>query len=410
MLAWTRKRYGIVTVMTVHQIAYLQPKLMVAWKCLSLQAFESRSIEHFAPVAYCSRSDRFFPDLLQEPRPASGGVLWVVSRPTYRSGGKKKSFPPTLTAKIVIDEVVSGEVVRHWADDCDADLGVPPGEGQEFQSWRRAESVEGDLRRAVFRITRDWARNQWREYNHDRNKARGKTRKPLSQLGAWKKVRTALADPTKSRFLAHIDVTACLSTALAASELVDLPTDKRGPELTRKLQSPIRLSDRDESCVTELQELARRGSEGTFFLNYRWNERREDVERIGAALVDQDRGVWLDRLQIPDFKERPVWRLQGEVRRRHPPRVELEQLLAAAVRRSSVFLCLAWEDYHADGENWARKEREIAEESFRKRGRPLLGLVDLGGAPEGLRAAEGLRWRYEGDPADLARRISQKTR
>ena len=99
----------------MHQLAYLTPKRAVAWKCLSLQAAGRGSTRRFAPVAYASLSNHFFPGM-EDAR--SRGVLWVVSSPKYkRRGVPEQSFPPTLTAKLVVQRIVTGEVVCSWAHD-----------------------------------------------------------------------------------------------------------------------------------------------------------------------------------------------------------------------------------------------------------------------------------------------------
>ena len=164
------------------------------------------------------------------------------------------------TTKIMIEEVVKGEIVRGWAGDRDADLEVPSGQGKEFDRWRRAESVGDDRRRATFCIARDRARITWQEHNKKRREGGVSPKKPLSQLDAWKRVRTAIADPKESRFLAHTDATACLSKAFGKPELADLPVEESGPTLTRKLPSPLKLSAGNESCVRDLEHLVKIGS------------------------------------------------------------------------------------------------------------------------------------------------------
>ena len=392
--------------MSVHQLAFLTPDRMVAWKCLSLQALESSSMEEFAPVAYASRSDAFFRDI-PHGRPLRCGVhspdavLWVISCPKFKSrGGKTKAFPPTLTAKIVVKKIVTGDVVRSWAQNPrDANLTVPAGDAT-FQAWRRAESVRGAIERATFRITRGFAMLSWKKWK--------KSRTRFTESDAWASVRTAIADPRHSYFLAHTNATECLSGALGICASVK----ECARNVAWKLMSPRVLPAAGATCVEKLEQLADAGLHNTIFMSYRWNKQMDEVFNIGAALLDQGRGIWLDRAQIPALKSQPVWRLSGETRRKDPPRIELEHLLEDAIESSSLFLCMAGKDYadppkdDPDGKNWTQKEYEYAVECFRSHGQPRVGIVDLGGAPKGLEPMQSRRWRYRDEAIRIARSIA----
>ena len=399
---------------TVHQLAYLTPDRMVAWKCLSLQALESHSVKKFAPVAYASRSARFFSDFVNRGRlrcdsVSPAAVLWVITCPEFKlKYGGDKTFPPTLAAKIVVEKVVTGEVIRRWGRGGDLALNVPAGEGKAFQNWRRADSVRGARRRATFRITRDFAMLAWK-----------KTRKlnpRLTQLDAWKSVRTAIADSEHSQFLAHTDATTCLSEALRLPDIPKQSFEERKRTIAWQLMSPRRLRENNTSWITGLEELAAAGSNNTIFMNYRWNQQAEYVANIGLGLLEQGCGIWLDRLQIPDLQSHPVWRLSGKQRRKDPPRTELEQLLHNAIQRSSLFLCLASNDYEhgladdPNSENWAQKERNHAINCLRNNGKPKIGMVDLGGAPERLKTGKGLQWCYGDGTSCLPQKIAREAR
>ena len=109
--------------MAFHQIAYLKPRMTVAWKCLSFTAARPAAGEPLVPVAYASRSPAFFPEHLHaEPtgRAASDeeAVLWVVSAPAYEARERSAVvFPPSLIARVQVRAVVPGETLRRRADD-----------------------------------------------------------------------------------------------------------------------------------------------------------------------------------------------------------------------------------------------------------------------------------------------------
>jgi hypothetical protein len=269
---------------TIHQLAYLTPDRMVSWKCLSLQASDSQPSNKFAPVAYASRSTLFFSEFvnqgkLQANNDPPDAVLWVFSCPKFKlKGGGKIAFPPTLTSKIVIDEVVTGDVIRAWVNgnDIDLDLDPPPGEGEEFQDWRQAVFVNDSHQRAIFRITRDFARYVWK-------KKKGNPK--YTQLEAWASVRTAIANPNSSMFLAHTDATACLSKIFGRPDLADLPMDERSREFAWQLLSPRKLPDNNEPLVSILEDLVEAGNKNTIFMSYRWKKRMKDVAHIGLRPV-----------------------------------------------------------------------------------------------------------------------------
>jgi hypothetical protein len=378
----------------MQQIVYLTPKRAVAWKCLSLEAGGSGG--EFAPVAYASLSDRFFPGMENQKAP---GVLWVLSSPKYeRPGASQRSFPPTLAAKLVVDRVVTGDLVRGWARDArDCDLDAPSDE-RRFQQWRRARSVRGAARRAAFRIARDFAMRAWNQRGR-KGLARG-----YSQLDAWNEVRTAMADRENSRFLAHVDATECLR----ARGLV-----KGSAEVGTRLQSPRRLPG--ELCVADLERLAKAGSRHTVFLSYRWNAKADRVAALAKKLLALKCGIWLDGLAIPHFESHPVWRIGGRMRRKDPPQVDLERLLLNGIEASSLFVCLAASDYKdappgdPRGKNWAMREYLHAVGREAKTGAPAIRVVDLGGAPECLaqprgRVLKGSTARLAGKLAGIARR------
>lgn len=396
---------------TSHQLAYLTSDRMVAWKCLSLQRRDGRPAMQFAPVAYTSRSACFFPEFVNRGRLRCSGVspdamLWVITCPVFKlKYGEDRIYPPTLVARIVVEQVVSGEVVRQWGSPGDCALDVPTGDDDAFQKWRRATSVGDQRRQAIFRITRDFARLAWKTMR-SQNRA-------VTQLDAWKSVRTAVSNPEHSRFLANTDATACLSQALGRADIARQPLRERRRTVAWQLMSPRKISTADKSVIGNMEKLAAAGVENTIFLNYRWNRHADKVASIGLGLLAQECGVWLDRLQIPDLKSHPVWRLRGMQRRKDPPTVELEHLLHNAIQRSSLFLSLASDDYEnrsdddPSGENWAQKERKYARSCRLRSGVPELGLVDLGGAPESLKTGEALHWRYYGDALDLAGKIAR---
>jgi len=377
----------------MHQLAYLTPKRAVAWKCLSLQAMGRGSTKQFAPVAYASLSDRFFPDIENTRAP---GVLWIVSSPKYkRKGMPEQSFPPTLIAKLAVKRIVTGEEVSSWAYDArDRALEVPSND-QQFQRWRQASSVRGPERRAAFRISRDFAMLAWGQ-RHKR------VHSCHSQRDAWSSVRTAMADRTNSRFLAHVDATDCLGRALG------LP--KGFVEVGRWMRSPRRL--RDDTCGAELEKLAEVGTHHTIFMSYRWKEKADLVAKIAKELLAQRCGVWLDGLAIPHFQGHPVWRIGGRVRRKDPPRVDLERLLLNGIEASALFLCLAAEEYaeptkyDREGENWAMKEYRHGVKLAERTGAPTIRVVDLGNAPCHILKGHGRVFKYKGDVTDLAAKIS----
>jgi hypothetical protein len=255
---------------------------MVAWKCLSLQALESRSVKKMTPVAYATTSTRFFSEFVNRGRlrcdsVSPNAVLWVITCPKFKlKDGGKKTFPPTLTAKIVIEKVVTGDVVRGWGRGGDIDLNVPVGEGKTFQDWRRAVSVRGARRRATFRIARDFAIRTWKKQR--------KSNPRLTQLDAWTSVRTAIADPERSQFLAHTDATACLSEVFGHLDLTNLSLEQRSRAVAWQLMSPRQLPLDSKSCVTCLEQLVVAGSKNTIFMNYRWNQQAECIADIRARL------------------------------------------------------------------------------------------------------------------------------
>jgi hypothetical protein len=234
----------------MHQLAYLTPKRAVAWKCLSLEALNARSTRRLAPVAYASRSKRFFPGAEGQQSP---GLLWVVSQPVYKHPNRAEVlFPPTLTAKLVVDRVVSGDTVRRWTDcEGDRDLRIPRSHDKR-QRWREASSVRDPLERAIFRITRSFAMLAFKE----------RCDSGLTQKDAWASVRTAIANRHGSSFFAHVDAEGCLTKALG------LPV---GVKVGTRLQSPLQL--RSDECVAELEELANIGRTHSIFINYRWGAR-----------------------------------------------------------------------------------------------------------------------------------------
>jgi hypothetical protein len=310
-----------------------------------------------------------------------------------------------LAAKIEVKKIVTGDVVRTWARNRrDTNLTVPSG-GATFQAWRRADSVRGAIQRATFRITRGFAMLSWKRGR--------KSRVGFTQSDAWASVRTAIADPRHSYFLAHTNATDCLSEALGIRDLSTFSVEECARTVAWKLMSPRLLPAGGESCVEKLEQLAESGLHNTVFMNYRWNQQMEEVANIGAALLDQGRGIWLDRAQIPALKSQPVWRLRGETRRKDPPRIELAHLLKDAIQRSSLFLCLAGEDYEdpptddPKGRNWAQKEYDYAVECFGNHGQPRIGVVDLGGAPKGLESTNSRRWRYRDGATRIARSIAR---
>lgn len=418
---------------TLHNLAYLTSDRMVAWKCLSLQARRGRDRREFAPVAYASRSRNFFTGLVNEGElccdsHSPDAVLWVFTCPVFRiEKGEDRTYPPTLVAKIVVERVVSGDVVRKWGSRGDRSLVVPSGDGEAFQNWRRAVSIDDERERAIFRITRDFARIAWKKMKKDEEKEKkekkdGKARqrqkkKPAAtQLNAWKSVRTAIAVPGQSHFLAHTDATACLAKALGRPDIVGQPLDKRRQTVGQQLMSPRKITAEDSCVIKELNNLAAAGRTNTIFLNYRWNEKAKTVADIGLGLLKRGRGIWLDRLQIPALQSRPAWRRRGRKRRKDPPSIQLGHILRNAIRRSSLFLALASADYEDPPKNnpavrnWAQKERRFARCCRDLPGAPQLGLVDLGGAPESLKSEKGRQWPYRGDATGLAARIVRETR
>ena len=407
MQTWVRN----LKTMPVHHIAFLTPDRMVAWKCLSLQAQQSAKPGNFTPVAYASRSRNFLRGIAGQHRGECDGhapaaVLWVISNPKYRlRDGHIRHFPPSLTAKIGVAELVTGDVVREWAAaDRDVRLKVPRPEA-DFRAWRYADSVADAFRRSVFRITRDFAKLAW-----DTHRRSGKR---LTQAAAWASVRTAIGNPHHSEFFAHTDATEVLGQVLRSPELVDLPVDECARSVAWKLMSPRTLGTEAGKGIAGLERLAESGRNNTIFLSYRWNEHMDTVAKIGAAILAMRRGIWLDRLQIPAFAKEPVWRENGKIRRKDPPRSELRQLLENAIARSSLFLCLAGRD-HADpakddpaAGNWAQEELRIAQRLAKKTGKPRILVFDLGGAPETLREMTGATWPPARTIAELTKAIAR---
>lgn len=322
-------------------------------------------------------------------------------------GGTTKAFPPTLTARIVIKELVTGDLVRTWATNSRDQSLTAPVEDEAFQEWRYAKSVRGAVRRATFRITRDFAMLSWKKHKVSNSS--------FTQTDAWANVRTAIADPQLSHFLAHTDATSCLGEALDLPDLSAFPVDKCARTVAWQLMSPRALATDKADCVKKLEQLSHAGLHDTIFMSYRWNRQMDHVADIGVELLNQGRGIWLDRLQIPALKSRPVWRVRGKSRRKDPPREDLESLLHDAIKRSAFFLCLAAEDY-ADppgndpaGVNWARKELDYALGCLQSGGQPRLGFVDLGGAPAALNSIEGQRWRYSDQAEGIARLVAAES-
>ncbi|MEJ2273066.1 MAG: hypothetical protein P8Y01_00575 [Woeseiaceae bacterium] len=374
-----------------HQLAFLTPRRAVAWKCLSLEATGRGSAKRFAPVAYASLSRSFFPHLEGHDSP---GVLWVVSQPVYRRRGAATIvFPPTLTAKLVADRIVTGDIVRTWAaDERDCDLTIPASE-DDFQRWRKAPSVRGPARRAAFRIARNFARIKWIKLGKGRHR----------QEKAWQAVRTAFADRAKSSFLAHVDARTCLEKALR------LPARSKAGS---RLQSPRQVQD--QRCIATLEDLAERGRKHTIFMNYRWNDESIVVARLAKALLARRCGVWLDGLAIPHFAQNPVWRTNREQRRKDPPRVDLERLLNQGIEDSALFLCLATGDYYDPPEgkpegtpNWAMQEYQRATRRFSGPRSQNIRVVDLCGAPVTLlRENRGRVWKYDRNIIELAKCVA----
>ena len=377
---------------SMHQLAYLTPRRTVAWKCLSLEAQEQDS--RIAPVAYASRSGSLFPGMEGKRSP---GVLWVVSAPTYRRRASPGiDFPPTLTAKLVVDRVVTGDAVRSWAPARDCELDAPC-DDEAFQEWRGARSVADATERAIFRITRDFAILSWK----------GLRKLGRNQGEAWASVRTAVADARHSRFFAHVDAESCLRKAIA------IPA---AAKIGIRLQSPRQLHG--DECIAELEELARIGTEQAIFMSYRWNERSADVASLARELLALRCGVWLDGLAIPHFAANPmVWSGRGWLRK-DPPRVDLERLLHAGIAHSGVFLCLAAGDFEElprgapqGSKNWAMQEYEYATRQEAKLGTPRVRVVDLGGAPEQLKNENpGRVLQFHLGEKDLARTIAELAR
>jgi hypothetical protein len=375
----------------LHQLAYLTPRRAVAWKCLSLEAAGGSSGDRFAPVAYASLSRSFFPHLEGHDSP---GVLWVVSAPIYRRrGAAPVSFPPTLTARLVADRIMTGDVVRMWAkDELDRDLEIPRRK-EDFEKWREASSVHDAAQRAAFRITRNFARSKWIKLGRGRRR----------QEKAWRAVRTAIADRAESSFLAHVDARACLKRALR------LPARSK---VGSRLQSPRQVHD--ERCIATLDDLAERGRKHTVFLNYRWNDESVVVARLARALLARRCGVWLDGLAIPHFAQNPVWRTKQKQRKKDPSRVELGQLLNRGIENSSLFLCLAANDYYdpPEGEpehvpNWAMQEYDYAIKCGTRSRTPIIRVVDLCYAPAKLlRENRGRVWKYDRNITELAQSIA----
>jgi hypothetical protein len=211
-----------------------------------------------------------------------------------------------------------------------------------------------------------------------------------------------MADSANSSFLAHVDATDCLVRALG------LPKDF--VHVGRRMLAPRRL--RDEAAASELERLAERGTHHTIFMSYRWNKKTGWVAKIAKELLALRRGVWLDGLAIPHFQGNPVWRIGGRVRRKDPPRIDLEQLLCNGIEASALFLCLAAKDYadppkdDPEGENWAMKEYRHGVEHAERKGTPAIRLVDLGNAPRHILKSPGRILTYKGNAAVLAAKIS----
>jgi hypothetical protein len=210
-----------------------------------------------------------------------------------------------------------------------------------------------------------------------------------------------MADLATSSFLAHVDATDCLGRALG------LPNGF--VQAGSRMQSPRTL--RDDDCVAELEQLAEAGTHHTIFMNYRWNEKANLVAKIAKELLAQRCGVWLDGLALPRFQSHPVWRIGGRVRRKDPPRVDLERLLLNGIEASALFLCLAAEDYaeppkhDPKGENWAMREYRHGVKHAARTGVPIIRVVDLGNTPSHIVEPHGQVFKYEGNAADLAAKI-----
>lgn len=354
----------------MHVVAYLTPKRAVAWKCLSLEASGSPSIRRFTPAAYASRSRSFFAGVDELHRP---GVLWVVSQPTYKAPGQAEVFfPPTLTAKLVVDRLLRGDTVRRWADaEPDRALRIPE-DPDEAQRWRAASSVLDPTHRAIFRITRSFALLAFEQ----------RRKSGWTEENAWDSVRTAVANPEGSGFFAHVDAERCLRTALRLPDGVKVGT---------RLQSPRQIHS--DECVAELEALAEIGATRAIFMNYRRNDRSTDVVHLARALLAHRLGVWLDGLAIPHYAEAPDFGVGRRWQKKGPGQVDLERLLQVGIERSALFLCLAAKDYldapkhrPKGTKNWAVREYECANGRFLATGTPSIRVIDMGGAPDSIRA------------------------
>ena len=398
--------------MTYHQIAYLNPWRTVAWKCLSLPTGDSGSGRRFAPVAYASRSPAFLSEHvgateLLTSGPDPDAVLWVVSSPAYRAArGWKRAFPPTLTARIVVRDVLTGDVVRDWADDPGDMNPRPPKDDDQLERWRTAESVADPARRAAFRIARVFAGLALKS-----KRGRG-----LSPHDAWNLVRVAMADRNKSAFLAHIDATACLAKTLGRPDLAGLSVAKRVQAVGHILSSPRGIKPERMAHLQDLEQLAQEAQRQPIFMSYRWNERIEHVVSIGNELLKRGRAIWLDRLAIPDFGSRPRWKLRGRSRAEDPATTHLERLLDRAIDAAALFLALACEDHQEPPrdrpteKNWAQKELDRARRRFGRAGRPRIAIVRVDRGAKRLDYPETAWWRYDGDAAAIAQKVDAALR
>lgn len=344
--------------MPLHQIAFLNAERLVPWKCLSLDVLPHGSRRDLVPVAYASASPAFMSGVPTGTRLSarrSGGqpVLWIVSRPKYRVHGfAPDSFPYSLTAKIVVDKVVGGDVIREWAKPHDRGLVTPSGESRRLKDWQQARFIVDPRCRTIFRIARVFATSTLRASQKRAKKSKGK-KEALTERQAWAQVRTAIADQSRSRFLAHISATYCVKRA------------------ARNLLCPRTL--KTDGVIAELETLAQTASCRTVFLNYRFCENPELAVRVAKAVLRSGRGVWLDGLTIPHFTDK---------RHRRDSPGNLGALLRHGIVKAHLFLTFAGEEFDSCSEdgrspNWALKEFRYARSRAKRTRRPKMRVVAL---------------------------------